>query len=59
MEPSTSRYKAARPTQNRVVLRPGKYDSDRAHLVLFHGDRGPGVGVDLGTFLTKGNHYRR
>jgi hypothetical protein len=49
---------AARPTQNRVVLRPSKYDPDRAHLVLFHWDKGPDVEADLGTFLKQGDHYR-
>jgi hypothetical protein len=47
-----------RPTGARVVLRPSKYDPNRAHLAIYNWDKSPKVAVDVGDFLKPGECYR-
>ncbi len=42
----------------RVILRPNRYDEDRAHLAIFNWERAPAVEADLGGFLTPGDRFR-
>jgi hypothetical protein len=51
---------APRPTgaSPRVVLRPNRYDPDRAHVALFHGARQPAVELPLDSFLKPGDGFR-
>jgi hypothetical protein len=41
-----------------VILRPNRYDPDRANLAIYHWDRGSVVPVKAGPFLHKGDAYR-
>jgi len=41
-----------------VVLRPNKYDPDRANLAILNWQRQPQVDVDLSSFLQEGDRYR-
>jgi hypothetical protein len=50
---------AARPDRAAdVVLRPNKYDPDRAHLAIFNWRRAARVDVDLDPWLRSGDRYR-
>jgi len=41
-----------------VVLRPNKYDRNRANLAIFNWDKQTSVDVDPGSFLKSGDRYR-
>jgi hypothetical protein len=47
-----------RPKEERVFLRPSKYDPRRAHLALFNPARKPAVEVDAAGFLKRGDRFR-
>jgi hypothetical protein len=47
-----------RPAGSKVVLRPSKYDPNRAHLAVFNWDRKAEVAVDATGFLKSGEAYR-
>ncbi|HZO90505.1 MAG TPA: right-handed parallel beta-helix repeat-containing protein [Chthonomonadaceae bacterium] len=47
-----------RPRGSKVILRPNKYDSDRANLAIYNWDKAPVVPVKAGSFLRKGEAYR-
>jgi hypothetical protein len=49
---------APRPGGKRVILRPNKYDSRRANLVLFNWEKQSALKVEPGGFLKKGTTYR-
>jgi hypothetical protein len=48
----------ARPAGARVVLRPNKYDRDRANLAVFNWEKKPAVEVDFSAFLRTGDEFR-
>ena len=41
-----------------VILRPNKYDQNRANLAIFNWDKRASVAVDAGSFLKSGDSYR-
>lgn len=47
-----------RPQGVRVVLRPNRYDPDRANLAVFNWAKEPAVDVPAGGFLNRGDKYR-
>lgn len=47
-----------RPSGSRVILRPNKYDPNRAHLAIFNWDGKSSVHVDAGAFLKRGDRFR-
>jgi hypothetical protein len=49
---------AARPKENRVVLRINKYEPQRANLAIFNWEKKAEVEVDTGAFLKAGERYR-
>ncbi len=49
---------APRPKEPRIVLRPNKYDTNRANLAVFNWQKQAQVQVDASAFLKKGDVYR-
>ena len=50
---------AARPSASfRTILRPNKYDPDRAHLAVYNWRKAPVAPVDLHEFLDEGERFR-
>lgn len=49
---------APRPSGSRIILRPNKYDPNRANLAIFNWDGKSSVDVDAGTFLKRGDRFR-
>ena len=47
-----------RPRGVRVILRPNKYDSARAHLAIYNFQGSPAVDVDASGFLKPGDTFR-
>jgi hypothetical protein len=48
----------ARPTGAKIILRPNKYDADRANLAIYNWGKRSLVPVTAGSFLKKGEAYR-
>ena len=46
------------PTQEKIVLLPNDYDSNRAHLLIYNWGLKDSVSVDLSAFLPAGTAYR-
>jgi len=46
-----------RPTGIGVVLRPNKYEANRAHLAIFNWERKPVVSADVSSFLKPGDKF--
>src|SRR5690606_20343100 len=49
---------AARPAEPVVVLKPNKYDPNRAHLAIFNWDKSATEPVDLSAFLKPGEKFK-
>jgi hypothetical protein len=49
---------APRPKQGRAVLRPNKYDPQRANVALFNFEKKTALDVDVVDFLKKGDGFR-
>jgi hypothetical protein len=50
-------YLSARPTANQVFVRPNRYESGRAHVVVYNWQLLPSVSVDLSSVLAAGSPY--
>jgi hypothetical protein len=50
-------YSSGRPTGSRVVVRPNKYDAERAHVAIFNWDNLDSVPVDVSGVLSAGTAY--
>ncbi|MCI0457094.1 MAG: right-handed parallel beta-helix repeat-containing protein [Gemmataceae bacterium] len=49
---------APRPAGVQMVLRPNRYDRNRANLAVFNWEKKPAVAVDLGGFLKRGEAFQ-
>lgn len=52
-----SAYSASGPVENRVFVRPNRYEADRAHIVVFNWLLEDGVEVDPSALLSPGDSY--
>ncbi|HEU4563792.1 MAG TPA: hypothetical protein VFS05_04045 [Gemmatimonadaceae bacterium] len=50
-------YLGARPSGTRIFVRPNKYESGRANVIVYNWDRVPTVPVDLSAVLRPGDAY--
>lgn len=55
---ANSSFQASLPTQKQVFVRPNKYETGRAHVVIFNWERKNEVDVDLSTVLSSGSEYQ-
>jgi hypothetical protein len=49
---------APRPKDNQAIVRPNRYDPNRANVIVFNWEKKPAIDVDPGTLLKKGDNYR-
>lgn len=54
---ATDRTLADLPRETRVFVRPNRYESGRAHIVVYNWSRRPDVPVDVSDILRRGDHY--
>lgn len=47
----------SRPSTNEVIIRPNRYDPNRAHLILFNWEQKPQMKAQLGHFLKPGDSF--
>lgn len=53
----TSTYVDTPPTGQHIVLKVNRYDSRRAHVIIYNWDQASAITVDVGAFLNPGDTY--
>jgi hypothetical protein len=48
----------ARPRRPRVIVRPNRYEAERAHVAVYNWGKEPAVEVDVSAVLKGGDRYR-
>jgi len=54
---TNSTYSPSLPTQNKVFVRPNRYEQGRGHIVVYNWEGLDSMGVDLSTVLPCDAHY--
>lgn len=55
---ANSTYIDSAPTGTKIFLRPNKYDSRRAHIIVYNWNQSPEVSVDVSSILRAGDSYQ-
>lgn len=50
-------FLSGKPAQNRIFIRPNKYEDDRANIVVYNWEKKDSVAVDVGAILEHGDNY--